>query len=170
LEGSNEAFDRLYERHFARVYNFVSRRIGDQSEVEDMVQNIFIHALTNLTAYRAESSFVQWLYGITRNVLRRHYLRRARANDRIGRWRFDVTESPELLQHEVTPEREAAARELGRKAAKALGGLDAETRESFLLHHLDGVSIREISERTRRSEDSIKSDFYRIRRKLSEPE
>ncbi len=169
LDGSNEAFDRLYERHFNRVYNFVARRINNESEVEDIVQNIFVYALKNLRGYRAEGAFIRWLYGITRNVLRRHYLRTARARDQIGGHRLDVTESPDLLTDEITPERQASARERGRQAAKALGGLDEATRESFLQHHLEGVSIREISERTRRSEDSIKSDFYRIRRKLSEP-
>jgi RNA polymerase sigma-70 factor (ECF subfamily) len=168
LDGSSEAFDRLYERHFSRVYNFVARRINNESEVEDIVQDIFIHALKNLQGYRAEGPFIRWLYGITRNVLRRHYLRAARARDTIGQRRLDVTESPDLLTDEITPERQASAKERGRQAAKALGGLDEETRESFLLHHLEGVSIREISERTRRTEDSIKSDFYRIRRKLSE--
>jgi DNA-directed RNA polymerase specialized sigma24 family protein len=45
---------------------------------------------------------------------------------------------------------------------------DPESREIYLLHHLDGVSIRELSQRTLRSEDAIKSDLYRIRKKITE--
>jgi RNA polymerase sigma-70 factor (ECF subfamily) len=170
LKGASEAFDRLYERHFSRVYNFVARRINNESEVEDIVQNIFVYAFKNLQGYRAEGPFIHWLYGITRNVLRRHYLRTARTRDEFGRCRLDVSESPDLLTDEITPERQASARERGRQAAKALEELDEATRESFLQHHLEGVSIQEISARTRKSKDSIKSDFYRIRRKLSERE
>ncbi len=48
--------------------------------------------------------------------------------------------------------------------------LDPESREMYLLHHVDGVSIRDLSERTLRTEDAIKSDLYRIRRKISENE
>jgi RNA polymerase sigma-70 factor (ECF subfamily) len=168
LGGSNKDFDRLYERHFPRVYNFVSRRVSNRELVEDLVQDIFIHAMTSLASYRAEASFLRWLYGITRNVLRRHYLMKARRQEQLGKQQLDITEAPDLLQNHITPEREAAAREIGRKTMQALVGLDAEARETFLQHHVQGVSIRDLSVRTSRTEDSLKSDFYRIRRRLME--
>ncbi len=168
LAGSPEAFEDLYERHFPRVFGFVSRRLSDRSDVEDVVQNVFVHALTNLSSYRGEGTFLRWLYGITRNLLRRHYLKKNRAAERLGRTRLDVTESPDVLQDEVTPERQYEARQLGRKAAEKLEKLSPDARETFLQHHLDGVPIGELSERTARSPDSLKSDFYRIRRRLAE--
>ena len=168
LSGSRAAFDRLYERHFPKVYGFVARRVSPESEVEDVVQTVFTHALTNLDSYRSEATFIRWLYGITRNVLRRRFLKQSRAQKSLGGERLDVNESPDLLQHELTPEREAAAREIGRRLLVGLEKLDEDARENFLLHHLDGLSIAELSGRTNRSVDSLKSDFYRIRRKLAE--
>lgn len=168
LSGSTAAFDCLYERHFSKVYGFVARRVSPESEVEDVVQTVFTHALVNLDSYRSEGTFIRWLYGITRNVLRRRYLKKSRARKCLGDERLDVNESPDLLKYEITPEREAAARELGRRVLVGLEGLDRDARENFLLHHLDGLSIAELSDRTSRSEDSLKSDFYRIRRKLAE--
>jgi len=168
LAGSPKAFEDLYERHFSRVYGFVSRRLSDRSDVEDVVQNVFIHALTNLSGYRGEGAFLGWLYGITRNLLRRHFLKKSRAATRLGQERLDVNDSPELLQDEVTPERQYEARQLGRRAVEKLDELSPDARETFLQHHLDGVSIGELSERTDRSVDSLKSDFYRIRRRLTE--
>ena len=168
LAGSKECFDALYERHFPRVYNFVSRRVGDTSEAEDLTQEIFIQAVTSLSSYRAEGSFLHWMYGITRNVLKRHYLRKMRAAKEIGTHRVDVSEDPESLHDEVTPERQASARESGRRTMEALESLDPESREMYLLHHVDGVSIRDLSERTLRTEDAIKSDLYRIRKRITE--
>lgn len=168
LSGSTVAFDCLYERHFAKVYGFVARRVSPESEVEDVVQTVFTHALMNLDSYRSEGTFIRWLYGITRNVLRRRFLKQARARKRLGSERLDVNESPDLLKYELTPEREVAAREIGRRVLAGLEKLDKDARENFLLHHLDGLSIAELSDRTNRSEDSLKSDFYRIRRKLAE--
>ena len=168
LSGSTAAFDRLYERYFPRVYGFVARRISPESEVEDVVQTVFTHALVNFDSYRSEGTFIRWLYGITRNVLRRRYLKQSRARKQLGGERLDVNESPDLLKYELTPEREAAAREIGRRVVVGLEKLNENAREIFLLHHLDGLSITELSERTDRSEDSLKSDFYRIRRKLAE--
>jgi hypothetical protein len=61
LGGSKECFDALYERHFQRVYNFVSRRVGEGGEAEDLTQEIFIQAVTSLANYRAKGSFLHWL-------------------------------------------------------------------------------------------------------------
>ena len=168
LGGSTKHFDTLYERHFARVYNFVARRVGEGGEAEDLTQEIFIQAVTSLAGYRADGPFLHWLYGITRNILKRHYLRKARAEEEIGGHRLDVNEAPDTLQDAVTPERRAVARQTGLRAVEALEALDPESREMYLLHHLDGVSIRDLSERTLRSEDAIKSDLYRIRKKIAE--
>lgn len=168
LAGSKECFDALYERHFQRVYNFVSRRVGNVQEAEDLTQEIFIQAVTSLSGFRNEGTFLHWLYGITRNLLKRHYLRKSRSEAEIGGQRVDIAEVPESLQDAVTPERRAAARESGRRTLEALEALDPESREIYLLHHLDGVSIRDLSERTSRSADAIKSDLYRIRKKLME--
>ncbi len=168
LAGSKECFDVLYERHFQRVYNFVSRRVGEGGDAEDLTQEIFIQAVTSLANYRAEGSFLHWLYGITRNLLKRHYLRKSQAEEGIGTQRLEVNEIPDSLEDEVTPERRASARQTGRRAVEALEALDPESREIYLLHHLDGVSIRDLSERTQRSEDAIKSDLYRIRKKITE--
>ena len=168
LAGSRESFDALYERHFKRVFSFVSRRVRDVGEAEDLTQEIFIQAVTGLASYRAEGSFLRWMYGITRNVLKRYYLRKARAVEEIGGRRVDVTESPDALRDEVTPERRASARQSGLRMVETLESLDPATREIYLLHHLEGVSIRDLSQRTLRSEDSIKSDLYRVRKKLSQ--
>ncbi len=168
LAGSRESFDTLYERHFERVFSFVSRRVGDVGEAEDLTQEIFIQAVTGLATYRAEGPFLRWLYGITRNILKRYYLRKARAAEEIGGHRVDITESPDALQDAVTPERRAVARQSGLRTVQTLESLDPASREIYLLHHLEGVSIRDLSQRTLRSEDSIKSDLYRIRKKLSE--
>ncbi len=170
LAGSRESFDLLYERHFPKVYNFVARRVREVSEAEDVVQEIFVQALSHLAAYRAEGTFLAWLYGITRNVLRRHYLKQRRARREVGHHRIDVTETPDVVEDAVTPERRASARELGQRAVVALEALDPENREVYLLHHLEGISIRDLSARTHRSEDAIKSDLYRIRRKISKNE
>ncbi|MFQ5457701.1 MAG: RNA polymerase sigma factor [Myxococcota bacterium] len=168
LSGSTAAFDSLYERHFPKVYGFVARRVSQTGEVEDIVQTVFRHALTNLASYRSEGTFLRWLYGITRNVLRRHFLRKSRAGESLGRERLDVNDAPDLLQDDRTPERAASARQIGRRALGKLARLDPEARESYLRHHVDGFSIGELSEATARSEDALKSEFYRIRRKLAD--
>lgn len=168
LAGSRESFDLLYERYFPRVYSFVARRVRDESDAEDVVQDIFIQAVSHLGAYRAEGTFLAWLYGITRNVLSRHYLNKKRARRDGEQHRGGVTQAPDVIEGAITPERETSARELGRRVVVTLESLDPGSREIYLLHHLEGLSIRDLSARTHRSEDAIKSDLYRIRRKISE--
>ncbi|MBI2288584.1 MAG: RNA polymerase subunit sigma-70, partial [Chloroflexi bacterium] len=45
------AFARLYEAHFDRIYRYVTLRIGDKTEAEDMTQQVFINALQSISSF-----------------------------------------------------------------------------------------------------------------------
>src|SRR5690242_9407015 len=64
LAGEREAFDRLYDRHAARVYHFLRRLTGNETEAEDLAQEAFLAAYASLASWRGEGAFGTWLCGI----------------------------------------------------------------------------------------------------------
>ena len=50
-EGNKQAFARLYEAHFERVYRYVAFKIGDRTEAEDMTQQVFLNAYQSLATF-----------------------------------------------------------------------------------------------------------------------
>lgn len=69
-QGDQEAFARLYEENFDKIYRYLSFRIGDRTEAEDMTQQVFLKALQSITSFRWKGvPFTAWLYRIARNQI-----------------------------------------------------------------------------------------------------
>ena len=71
-----EAFAQLYERYFDKIYRYISLKIGDKFEAEDMTQQVFLKALKSIASFKwKDVPFSAWLYRIAHNEIV-DYLRR----------------------------------------------------------------------------------------------
>jgi len=63
-----EAFAQLYEEYFDKIYRYVTLRIGDKTEAEDMAQQVFVKVLQSISSYKWKGiPFSAWLYRIAHN-------------------------------------------------------------------------------------------------------
>lgn len=67
-QGDVEAFARLYEAYFDRIYRYVVIRIRNEMEAEDITQQVFIKVLKSIPGYKCKGiPFSAWLYRIAHN-------------------------------------------------------------------------------------------------------
>jgi RNA polymerase sigma-70 factor, ECF subfamily len=65
-----EAFGRLYEAYFEKIYRYVAVKIGNRTEAEDLTQQVFVNALESINSYKMrEVPFSAWLYRIAHNQI-----------------------------------------------------------------------------------------------------
>jgi RNA polymerase sigma factor (sigma-70 family) len=65
-----EKIGELYERHFERIYAFVTRRVRDRAAAEDVTAEVFHKALAALPRFQlAGAPFAAWLLRIATNAL-----------------------------------------------------------------------------------------------------
>lgn len=78
--GNTRATRELYERYVARVFRAVRALSGTDEEAEDVTQDAFVDAFTNLESYEArpETRFSAWLLTIALNRARKSRRRRDR--------------------------------------------------------------------------------------------
>src|SRR5512136_1829425 len=63
-----EAFSRLYEAYFDRIYRYIVLRIRNETEAEDMTQQVFMKMLQSIYSYKMQGvPFSSWLYRIAHN-------------------------------------------------------------------------------------------------------
>ena len=63
-----EAFAELYEKYFDKIYRYISLKIGNRFEAEDMTQQVFINALNSISSFKWRGiSFSAWLFRIAHN-------------------------------------------------------------------------------------------------------
>lgn len=164
LRAASEAhFGELYGRYFQRIYNFVYARVRNHAECEEIVQETFIAVFRSFENYRGQSSLLSWIYGIAKNTTN-NALRRARTlSDRI-----DLVEESELIPSAVlapaSPDDVLDLHRFGDELSSRLEQVADWQAEIFAMRHLENLSIPEISRRTNRTSDAVRSSLYRVKR------
>ncbi len=69
--GDVRAGSELFNRHFDSICRFFANKAP--SEVDDLIQRTFLACVEGRDRFRGEASFRGYLFGVARNVLRRHY-------------------------------------------------------------------------------------------------
>jgi RNA polymerase sigma-70 factor (ECF subfamily) len=136
-----DAAAELYEAHAPKVYALARRILGDDSEAEDVLQEVFAQAWQTAGRYdRDRASVAGWLLMITRaRAIDRIRAKRARP-DTEGRALPDQILAPEL----PAPERLVAAEDAGR-VREALQALPDAQRTAVELAYFEGLTQSEIA-------------------------
>lgn len=72
--GDPQAFAKLYDAYVDRVSRYIYFRVSEESDMEDLVSQVFLKAWENLERYKTGNSpFIAWLYTIARNLVIDHY-------------------------------------------------------------------------------------------------
>lgn len=149
------AFDRLVVKYQGSIRRFfMNHTLGDEQLSDDLAQDTFVKAYTNIRQFRELASFSSWLYRIAFNVF---YDYRRRHKD---------TEDIEAR----TPEHTAGGDNSGIKIDiyKAMTLLNDNERTCVTLKLVDGMSIEKIAEITGINAGTVKSHVSRGRHKLAE--
>jgi RNA polymerase sigma-70 factor, ECF subfamily len=165
--GAFRAIMRRYNRRLYRVARSVTR---DDSEAEDVVQEAYLRALTNLGAFRGDSSLATWLTRIALNeALGR--LRRRRPTvelstlDAEGHDETHVIPFP-LMTANCDPERTVAQREIRLLLERAIDDLPEIFRIVFVMREIEELSVEETANFLNMPEATVKTRLHRARRLL----
>lgn len=164
LRAQNEAhFAELYQRYFQRIYNFVYARMRNHAETEEVVQETFLAVFRSFENYRGQSSLLSWIYGIAKNTTN-NSLRKAKSQHE----RIDLADEDDLVPRPSigvgAPDEQLDLYRFGDQLTQRLDQLADWQAEIFEMRHFDNLSIPEISKRTKRSSDAVRSSLYRVKR------
>jgi RNA polymerase sigma-70 factor (ECF subfamily) len=153
------AFEALYRKYVAQVYNFALYELRDANAAEDLTAQVFLRALDGLPRFREQgeppdSSFRVWLFQICRNTL---------ANERRRVRRHPEASLDLALEVPSTDDVQAEAldREQVARAWRHIGQLSAERRQALVLRFVEEMSTREIGEVLGRSEGATRVLIHR---------
>ncbi|PYT81733.1 MAG: RNA polymerase subunit sigma-70 [Acidobacteria bacterium] len=132
-KGDEEAFTLLYRRHQAALYRFALRMSGNPWAAEEIVQDVFMTLMRDPRKYdAARGTLGGFLYGVTRNRVRKH-LERLPREVPLEEKNADGTGSGIVLQDDATPGIQAEKRERIEQVWAAVLDLPAEFREAVRL-------------------------------------
>ncbi|MCF7707338.1 MAG: sigma-70 family RNA polymerase sigma factor [Verrucomicrobia bacterium] len=166
LNGDTSRFEELVIKYQPRVFGTVRRYSRRESEVEDIVQEVFIKAFRKLDSFRGDAPFEHWLMRLT--VRTCYDFLRAHKRDR-EMFISDLAESESdwLDRFDAGDDRAeeslADAREL---IYYVLEKLPASYKMVIVLMEIEGRTVKEISELTGWSVSLVKVRAHRARKEL----
>ena len=136
LAGDTEAYRLLVSRHECLVFGFVHNLVRNESDVEDIAQEVFVAAFTHLDSFDPKrAKFSTWLLTIAHNRCCNFLKRRPLPTGDVG----------ELVSDALPPETEAVARETWTRLDAALDRLSIEQRAAFVLAEIQELPLAEIA-------------------------
>lgn len=157
--GSVAAFERLYERHGARMKSIAANLLGSVTDAEDAVQDCFLKIYRGSSSFRGDARFSTWIYRVLVNscydMLRSSRRRPLETRSETKTYESDADPSAPVSDHPLRLSLEACVRDL-----------DPRRRTAFLLFAVEGFTHREVGEILGVPEGTSKTLLFEARREL----
>jgi len=157
----NRRISEVIQRERRRLLNFIRKRVGDQGDAEDILQDVF-YELTE--AYRLMQPVEQvgaWLYRVARNRIIDRFRKRkpeARSEIMVGTNQPDALLLEDLLPSpDAGPDAVYARSVLLEELEAALEDLPENQRAVFIAHEIEGRSFKQLANETGLSVNTLLS-------------
>jgi RNA polymerase sigma-70 factor (ECF subfamily) len=163
LNGDQNVFAVLVERYKDAVQNLAYRMLGNVTEAEDVTQEAFVRAYTQLSTYKTMHKFSTWLLSIASHL----------AIDQLRRRRFlalpldDVPFLEWIPDVVVSPEQSALRGEQQDEVQNYLQKLPAKYRAVIVLRYWYDFSYEEIASALNLTQQLVKARLHRARELLA---
>lgn len=157
--GDRVAQRELFAAQKAAVHHTLFRILGNNREIEDLVQDAFLEIFRALGSFRGDSTLTRWCQTI---ATRTAYLAISRRKPPA----VDLALIEEMLPGDSNTHRLALMREAARRLYAALERIDPKQRIAFALAAIDGLSLAEVAQLTESSVVAVKTRVWRARKDL----
>jgi len=166
LKGDVESFEPLIQKYSPRIFGTVRRYARRESEVEDIVQEVWLKAFQKLAGFRGEAPFEHWLMRLT--VRTCYDFLRAHQRNREASFSDLSPDESDWLEHFVSgsgpsDDNAAAARQLIRRI---LEQLSPAARLVITLLEIEDRPVKEIAKLTGWSPTLVKVRAFRARAEM----
>jgi RNA polymerase sigma-70 factor (ECF subfamily) len=161
--GETPMFEVLMRRHNQRLYRAVRAVLGNESEVEDVMQQAYVSAFTHLDQFAGQARFSTWLLRIGVNEALGRLRQRRRHLESIDDRDDDHLPPLPTDKSMPTPEDRAAHHELASLLQRTVDELPRPYREVFMLRLVEGLDTAETATVLELSEEAVKQRLHRAR-------
>jgi RNA polymerase sigma factor (sigma-70 family) len=178
LNGDLQAFQQFVEKYQRLVTHMVFRMILNESDREELCQDVFLKVYQNLSKFQFQSKLSTWISRITYNTCI-NYLQKKKAilyddltireNDSDSSSLDGGASNLDSLKGELPqPDESTISQETTELLYAELNNLPAQYRTIITLYHLDNLSYEEIGEITGMPMGTVKNYLFRARKLLKD--
>lgn len=159
--GDAEAFRELFRAHREDVARLAQRMLGRSTDLEDIVQEVFLQVHRSIRDFRHGARFSTWLYRVTVNVVLMHR-RAAKSRPVFG----EAPESMAAIDRRPFADEQVEQRRRVQAFHRLLDRLSEKKRVVFVLHELEGLAPGEIAKIVGSPVLTVRTRLFYARREL----
>lgn len=159
--GDAEAFRELFRAHREDVARLAQRMLGRATDLEDIVQEVFLQVHRSIRDFRHGARFSTWLYRVTVNVVLMHR-RAAKSRPVFG----EAPESFAAIDRRPFADEQVEQRRRVQAFHRLLDRLSEKKRVVFVLHELEGLAPGEIAKIVGSPVLTVRTRLFYARREL----
>jgi RNA polymerase sigma factor (sigma-70 family) len=161
LEGQGDLFQDLTQPHLGVLRRVIRKRMGNDEDVDDVIQNALIKSFANLKKFRFEASFRTWLVRIAHNEAGQNWRKQFTTH------RF-TQDQPAFTEWEATdpngsPFNAYVRKQTTQSIRLALAALPEKYRAVVRMRDIEERSIAEVAETMRLTIGAVKTRHRRGR-------
>ena len=149
VDGMNEAFDELLERHIDRLYMYIYHSVKNEDVANDIFQDTFVKAITTIKQgrYVENGHFPAWITRIAHNLIIDYY-RQVKAENLQSTDDTDTNILNRKDLADVTIEDNMITTQIHNDVRKLIKALPASQREVLVMRYYRNMSFKEIADTT----------------------
>ncbi|WP_400241913.1 RNA polymerase sigma factor [Niallia sp. JL1B1071] len=155
----------IYNEHYLDVYRFLVCFSGNQTDAEDLTQEVFIRVLKKIANFHSGNNLKTWIFSIAKHVAVDHYRKKKFATI------FKEGFFKQLEANDKKPDEAFEISEMKQMVHEAISTLKPNHRAVVILRGINEFSINETAEILQCTESKVKVDYHRalkaLKRKLN---
>lgn len=159
LKGEKKAINFLYSHYKKDLLHFISQKVADKKDAEEILQDTFISALDSLPLFQYKSSLMTWLKSIAKHEVVDFYRRKKIKTILFSH--FPILEK--IIDQALGPDLAMQEKELKIKVWLTLKNLSEGYRKILRLKYIEGLSMAEIAKELKITVKAVESRLFRAR-------
>lgn len=164
LKNNQKAIKIFWEKYRYKLLYFISRKVPDYQDAEEILQDTFISALDSLPAFRFKSSLYTWLCQIARHEIADFYRKKKLKTIIFSRFPF----LEQIVDKALSPELALQEKQAKEKINQILKNLTEGYSQILRLKYLEGKTLKEIARKFDKSIKAVESKLARARKAFKE--
>ncbi|OGW75676.1 MAG: hypothetical protein A2Z72_03105 [Omnitrophica bacterium RBG_13_46_9] len=160
--GDMKAFEEIYKKTSAFVYNVVSRIATNREDADEVTQDVFIKVYKNLGRFNFLSSFNTWVYRIAVNTAINY--KKAAEKHTSKRDDYDLAIQSVFTKEEARNNIDLESRK--ERVSALLSVLNPDQRACIVLREIEGLNYREIADTLKVNINTVRTRLKRARQSL----
>lgn len=162
LENNERAVNQFYNKYKPPLYSFIRKRVSDNQDIEDILQQTLFAALNSLPNFRFRSSLFSWLCAIAHHEIVDFYRKKKLKTILFSKIPF----LKEAVDKALKPEERYLRYELQKEIKNVFSQLSEGYSKILRLKYIEEFSMKEIAQRLKTTIKAVESRLTRARKKF----